>query len=56
MDVSNVFSVKVDLNGTLATPTDIYVIGLYDSYLTLEYDQLSRLSSLLPSPAQPLLE
>ena len=55
-DTSNVFSVKVDLNGTLATPTDIYVVGLYDSYLTLEYDQFARLSSMLPSPAQPLLE
>ena len=55
-DTSNVFSVKVDLAGTLATPTDIYVVGLYDTYLTLEYDEFSRLKSLLPSPAVPLMD
>jgi hypothetical protein len=55
-DTSKVYSVKVDLNGTLATPTDIYILGLYDNYLTLEYDDQSRLRSMLPSPAVPLLE
>ena len=55
-DTSNVFSVKVDLAGTLATPTDIYVVGLYDTYLTLEYNQFSRLKYLLPSPAVPIMD
>ena len=55
-DTSNVYSIKVDLSAPLATPTDIYIVGLYDTYLTLEYDDMSRLKSMLPSPAMPLIE
>ena len=52
-DTSNVYSIKVDLSAPLTTPTDIYIAGLYDTYLTLEYDDMSRLKSMLPSPAMP---
>ena len=55
-DTSNVYSIKVDLSAPLATPTDLYIVGLYDTYLTLEYDDMSRLKSMLPSPAMPLME
>ena len=54
-DTSNIFSIKVDLTTTLVTPTDIFVLGLYDSYLTLEYDEQARLVSMNPSPQEPLL-
>ena len=55
-DTSNVYSIKVDLSAPLTTPTDIYIVGLYDTYLTLEYDDMSRLKSMLPSPAMSLIE
>ena len=55
-DTSNAYSIKVDLSAPLVTPTDIYIVGVYDTYLTLEYDDMSRVKSMLPSPAMPLVE
>ena len=32
-DISNIFSIRVDLNGILAIPTNVVILGLYDSYI-----------------------
>ena len=55
-DISNIFSIRVDLNGILTIPTNVIVLGLYDSYLTFEYDQYAEVTSMTPSSAPPLIE
>ena len=54
-DTSNIFSVKVDLNGQLGVASNIFILGLYDDFLTLEYDEFSRIKSLNHSAAAPLV-
>ena len=55
-DISNLFSIRVELNGILAIPTNIIVLGLYDSYLTFEYNEYAEVTSMIPSSAPPLIE
>ena len=55
-DISNLFSIRVELNGILAIPTNIIVLGLYDSYLTFDYIQYAEVTSLTPSSAPPVIE
>ena len=53
-DTSNIFSVKIDFNGTLRTACDIFLLGLYDTVLSLDYDEFSRIRSLAQAPVNPL--
>ena len=53
-DLSNIFSVKVDLNAKLQVATDTVVLGLYDSYLSFEYNEYGEVIQLTPSSAPPL--
>ena len=53
-DISNLISIRVELNGILAIPTNIIVLGLYDSYLTFDYNEYAELTSMTPSSAPPL--
>ena len=53
-DTSNIFSVRVDFNGTMNTPSNIVIPGLYDTVLSLEYDSYSRISGLSQSPVNPI--
>ena len=55
-DISNLFSIRVELNGILAIPTNIIVLGLYDSYLTFDYNEYAEVTSMTPSSAPPLIE
>ena len=55
-DISNLFSIRVELNGTLVIPTNIIVLGLYDSYLTFDYNEYAEVTSMTPSSAPPLIE
>ena len=54
-DISNIFSVRVDLNGQLGVPTNIIVLGLYDSFLTFEYNEYAEVINMIPSSAPPLI-
>ena len=55
-DISNIFSIRVDLSGLLAIPTNIIVLALYDSYLTFDYNEYAEVTSMTPSSAPPLIE
>ena len=55
-DISNLFSIRVELNGILAIPTNIIVLELYDSYLTFNYNEYAEVTSMTPSRAPPLIE
>ena len=51
--------VTINTNATtgIASATSVFVMGLYDEYLTLKYDEYSRITSLdldstLPLPEQ----
>ena len=55
-DISNIFSIRVDLNGLLTIPTNIVILGLYDSYRTFEYNQYAEVTSMTPSSAPPMIE
>ena len=49
-------SIRVELNGILAIPTNIIVLGLYDSYISFEYNEYAEVTSMTPSSAPPLIE
>ena len=55
-DISNLFSIRVELNGILAIPTNIIVFGLYDSYLTFDYNEYAEVTIMTPSSSPPLIE
>ena len=55
-DISNLFSIRVDLNGQLGIPTNIIILGLYDSFLTLSYNEYAEVVEMVPSSAPPLIE
>ena len=54
-DISNIFSIKVDLNGQLGVPTNIIVLGLYDSYISFKYDEYAQVVEMIPSSAAPII-
>ncbi len=54
-DLSNIFSVKVDLTTQLVVATDVVVLGLYDSYLSFEYNEYGEVTTMTPSSAPPLI-
>ena len=54
-DISNMFSIKVDLNGQLGVATNIVVLGLYDSYLTFKYNEYAEVIEMTPSSAPPMI-
>ena len=54
-DISNIFSIKVDLNGQLGVPTNIVVLGLYDSYISFKYDEYAQVVEMIPSSAAPII-
>ena len=39
-----------------ASPTSVFVMGLYDEYLTLKYDEYSRITSLELNSTLPISE
>lgn len=53
-DMSNIYSVRIDLNVALVVPTEVVILALYDTVLTLEYDAYARISSLSQMPVNPL--
>ena len=42
-DTSNIFSLTVNLTATSTVAFNAVILGLYDQYLTLGYDSLSRI-------------
>ena len=55
-DISNIFSIRVDLYGILAIPTNVVILGLYDSYISFDYNEYAEVTSMTPSSAPPLIE
>ena len=48
--------VTVNTTANVASPTNAFIMGLYDEYLTLTYDEYSRITSLKIDSALPISE
>ena len=55
-NLSGNISVLVDLSATPATPTNCVILGLYDEYFHIKFDELSQCIYGALSPVPPIME
>ena len=48
--------VTINTNNDVTSSTNLFIMGLYDEYLTLKYDEYSRITSLDLNSTLPLSE
>ena len=48
--------VTINTTNDVTTSTNLFIMGLYDEYLTLKYDEYSRITSLELNSTLPISE